>query len=149
MAFLPPPLTRRSRIEWHIALRAQRHHLRTSDANGLFDSAIRTIATCRQTIEDMLTYLRRFKCDNALTGEERVAERLIYIRFFDTAAAERSGNLHLQGATPAQLIFLEGEIARFVASGAWDDYGTCSKQWVSKRFLVPKPGVNQWLCIIE
>eukprot|EP00873_Tetraselmis_striata_P037565 jgi/Tetstr1/457829/TSEL_044374.t1 len=33
------------------------------------------------------TYLRRFKCKKALTGEERVAER-----FFETTAAERSSN---------------------------------------------------------
>eukprot|EP00873_Tetraselmis_striata_P022459 jgi/Tetstr1/442723/TSEL_030813.t1 len=64
----------------------------TADANDLLDSAIRTIATCGQAAEDRLTYLRRFKCKKALTGEERVAERLVYSRFFDTTAAERSGN---------------------------------------------------------
>eukprot|EP00873_Tetraselmis_striata_P042120 jgi/Tetstr1/462384/TSEL_007390.t1 len=64
----------------------------TADANDLLDSAIRTIATCGQAAEDRLTYLRRFKCKKALTGEERVAERLVYSRFFDTTAAERSSN---------------------------------------------------------
>eukprot|EP00873_Tetraselmis_striata_P014676 jgi/Tetstr1/434940/TSEL_023936.t1 len=64
----------------------------TADANDLLDSAILTIATCGQAAEDRLTYLRRFKCKKALTGEERVAERLVYSRFFDTAAAERSSN---------------------------------------------------------
>eukprot|EP00873_Tetraselmis_striata_P002462 jgi/Tetstr1/422726/TSEL_013523.t1 len=65
----------------------------TADANDLLDSAIRTIATCGQAAEDRLTYLRRFKCKKALTtGEERVAERLVYSRFFDTTAAERSNN---------------------------------------------------------
>eukprot|EP00873_Tetraselmis_striata_P012231 jgi/Tetstr1/432495/TSEL_021869.t1 len=39
-----------------------------------------------------LAYLRRFKCIKALTGEERVAERLLYSRFFDTTPAERSSN---------------------------------------------------------
>eukprot|EP00873_Tetraselmis_striata_P017844 jgi/Tetstr1/438108/TSEL_026731.t1 len=42
--------------------------------------------------EDRLTYLQRFKCKQALTGEERLAERLVYSRFFDTTAAERSSN---------------------------------------------------------
>eukprot|EP00873_Tetraselmis_striata_P008643 jgi/Tetstr1/428907/TSEL_018883.t1 len=64
----------------------------TADANDLLDSAIRTIATCGQAAEDRLTYLRRFKCKKALTGEERVAERFVYSRFFDTTAAERSNN---------------------------------------------------------
>eukprot|EP00873_Tetraselmis_striata_P012995 jgi/Tetstr1/433259/TSEL_022547.t1 len=64
----------------------------TADANDLLDSAIRTIATCGQAAENRLTYLRRFKCKKALTGEERVAERLVYSRFFDTTAAERSNN---------------------------------------------------------
>eukprot|EP00873_Tetraselmis_striata_P024520 jgi/Tetstr1/444784/TSEL_032632.t1 len=167
----------------------------TADANDLLDSAIRTIATCGQADEDRLTYLRRFKCKKALTGEERVAERLVYSRFFDTTAADRAlqqwrrrllqrhgrqktrdigasdqvlrwiqegvripfrhsrppPNFHngisMQDATPAQLAFLEGELARFVESGAWE-FGTC-RNWVSRLFLVPKPGVNQWRCIID
>eukprot|EP00873_Tetraselmis_striata_P035598 jgi/Tetstr1/455862/TSEL_042651.t1 len=247
----------------------------TADANDLLDSAIRTIATCGHAAEDRLTYLRRFKCKKALTGEERVAERLVYSRFFDITAAERSSNgvdgllnamddkrleviLHqaakaqaaaqfkgggsggsgggsgnirvkeqeraehadratkeradknkskdkdkIKGkpqpgnparntttpqteeqnwrcappfrvmlpkfklhATPraaamaaigktsgraiksyAPLTFLEGELARFVESGAWE-FGTCRK-WVSSLFLVPKPGVNQWRCITD
>eukprot|EP00873_Tetraselmis_striata_P018437 jgi/Tetstr1/438701/TSEL_027250.t1 len=49
----------------------------TADANDLLDSTIRTIATCGQAAEDRLTYLRRFKCKKALTGEERVAECLV------------------------------------------------------------------------
>eukprot|EP00873_Tetraselmis_striata_P046304 jgi/Tetstr1/466568/TSEL_011070.t1 len=63
----------------------------TADANDLLDSAIRTIATCGHAAEDRLTYLRRFKCKKALTGEERDAERLVYSHFFDTTA-ERSNN---------------------------------------------------------
>eukprot|EP00873_Tetraselmis_striata_P041649 jgi/Tetstr1/461913/TSEL_006991.t1 len=209
----------------------------TADANDLLDSAIRTIATCGQAVEDRLTYLRRFKCKKALTGEEQVAEHLVYSRFFDTTAAERSSNgvdgllnamddkglevslhqaakaqaaaqfkgsgsgesgggsgnirikeqeraKHADRATKeradknkdktrsrailspatlrgrllprrlprsrtddAQLIFREGELARFVASGAWE-LGTCRK-WVSRLFLVPKPGVIPWRCIID
>eukprot|EP00873_Tetraselmis_striata_P009064 jgi/Tetstr1/429328/TSEL_019246.t1 len=53
----------------------------------------------------------------------------------------------MQDAILAQLAFLEGELARFVAPGAWR-YGTNNK-WVSRLFLVPKPGVNQWPCIID
>eukprot|EP00873_Tetraselmis_striata_P046504 jgi/Tetstr1/466768/TSEL_011238.t1 len=178
-------------------------------------------------------------CKKALTGEERVAERLVYSRFFDTAAADRSSNgvdgllnalddkrlvvslqqaakaqaaaqfkgsgsggsgggsggtirikeqeraehadratkeradknkdkdkikgkasaqqpfekdyypedrgaeltnrpppnfhngISMQDATPAQLTFLEGELARFVESCAWE-FGTCRK-WASQR----------------
>eukprot|EP00873_Tetraselmis_striata_P012338 jgi/Tetstr1/432602/TSEL_021972.t1 len=44
-------------------------------------------------------------------------------------------NCRMQDATPAQLTFLEGELARFVESGAWE-LGTCRK-WPtrSKRYL--------------
>eukprot|EP00873_Tetraselmis_striata_P039898 jgi/Tetstr1/460162/TSEL_005478.t1 len=74
-------------------LRAKNATVRdTADANDLLDSAIRTIATCGQAAEDRLTYLRRYKCKKAFTGEERVAEPLVYSRFFDTTAAERSSN---------------------------------------------------------
>eukprot|EP00873_Tetraselmis_striata_P019945 jgi/Tetstr1/440209/TSEL_028560.t1 len=74
-------------------LRAENDTARdTADADNPLDSAIRTIATCGQVAEDRLTYLRRFKCKKALTGKERVAERLVYSRFFDTTAAERSSN---------------------------------------------------------
>eukprot|EP00873_Tetraselmis_striata_P007152 jgi/Tetstr1/427416/TSEL_017580.t1 len=62
----------------------------TADANDLLDSAIRTIATCGQTVEGRLIYLRRFKYKNVLAGEERVAERLVYSRVFDTTAKERA-----------------------------------------------------------
>eukprot|EP00873_Tetraselmis_striata_P045958 jgi/Tetstr1/466222/TSEL_010780.t1 len=77
-----------------VTLRAKNAAARdTADANDLLGSAIRTIATCGQAAEDRVTYLRRFKCKNALTGEERVAERLVYSRFFDTStAAERSSD---------------------------------------------------------
>eukprot|EP00873_Tetraselmis_striata_P012844 jgi/Tetstr1/433108/TSEL_022440.t1 len=67
----------------------------TADADDppLLDSAIRTIATCGQAVEDRLTYLRRFMYMKAFTaGEERAAERLIYSRLFDTTAAKRSNN---------------------------------------------------------
>eukprot|EP00873_Tetraselmis_striata_P043498 jgi/Tetstr1/463762/TSEL_008578.t1 len=65
----------------------------TADANDLLDSEICAIATCGQAANDRLTYLRCFKCKKAPTGEERVAdERLVYIRFLDTTAAERSSN---------------------------------------------------------
>eukprot|EP00873_Tetraselmis_striata_P006287 jgi/Tetstr1/426551/TSEL_016849.t1 len=64
----------------------------TADANDLLDSAICTIAMCGQAAQDRLAYLRRFKCKKVLTGKERVAERLVYSRFFDTTAAERSSN---------------------------------------------------------
>eukprot|EP00873_Tetraselmis_striata_P018382 jgi/Tetstr1/438646/TSEL_027197.t1 len=99
-----------------------------------------------------LAYLRRFKCKKTLTGEERVAERLVYSRFFDTTAAERSSNgvdglLNALDDKQLEVTFLEGELARFAESSAWE-FRTCRK-WVSRLFLVPKPGVNQWRCIID
>eukprot|EP00873_Tetraselmis_striata_P043002 jgi/Tetstr1/463266/TSEL_008191.t1 len=64
----------------------------TADTNGLLDSAICTITTCSHVGEDRLTYLRRFKCRKARQQEYVVAERLVYNRFSDTAATERSNN---------------------------------------------------------
>jgi hypothetical protein len=43
--------------------------------------------------EARLTYIRRFKAKKILTGEERVAERLVYTRCFDTFASDRGGNV--------------------------------------------------------
>eukprot|EP00873_Tetraselmis_striata_P023763 jgi/Tetstr1/444027/TSEL_031967.t1 len=149
----------RSRTPWqNVAARD------TADADDRLDSAVCTIATCGHAAEDKLTYLRRFKCKKALTGEERVAERLVYFRFLDTTAAERSSNgvdallnalddkqlegvripfkhnrpppnfhngISMQDATtPAQLTFLEGELGRFVESGAME-FGTFRK-WMSR-----------------
>eukprot|EP00873_Tetraselmis_striata_P007665 jgi/Tetstr1/427929/TSEL_018004.t1 len=58
---------------------------------GVFTAAAHAALT-DAAAEDRLAYLRRFKCKKALTGEERVAERLVYSRFFDTTVAERSSN---------------------------------------------------------
>jgi hypothetical protein len=43
--------------------------------------------------EARLTYIRRFKAKKILTGEERVAERLVYTSCFDTIASDRKGNV--------------------------------------------------------
>jgi hypothetical protein len=58
----------------------------------IIDAAVRTHKAVTQAVESRLTYVRRFKGKKALTGEERVAERLVYSRFFDTQAAGRSTN---------------------------------------------------------
>eukprot|EP00873_Tetraselmis_striata_P023764 jgi/Tetstr1/444028/TSEL_031967.t2 len=113
----------RSRTPWqNVAARD------TADADDRLDSAVCTIATCGHAAEDKLTYLRRFKCKKALTGEERVAERLVYFRFLDTTAAERSSNgvdalLNALDDKQLELTFLEGELGRFVESGAME-FGT-------------------------
>jgi hypothetical protein len=44
-------------------------------------------------------------------------------------------------ATPAQLKFLNSELPRFEACGAWER--SHSPRYVSRIFLVPKPGHNQ------
>eukprot|EP00873_Tetraselmis_striata_P010674 jgi/Tetstr1/430938/TSEL_020694.t1 len=46
----------------------------------------------------------------------------------------------MEDATPDQLRFKDEELARFLASGAWEERH-CSR-WVSRLFLVPNPGVN-------
>jgi hypothetical protein len=43
--------------------------------------------------EAQLTYIRRFEAKKILGGEERLAERLVYTRCFDTIAADRGGNV--------------------------------------------------------
>eukprot|EP00873_Tetraselmis_striata_P021425 jgi/Tetstr1/441689/TSEL_029913.t1 len=50
-------------------------------------------------------------------------------------------------ATPTQLEFMDGELARFPAVGAWER-GYCAK-WLSRMFLVPKHGTNKWRLIID
>jgi hypothetical protein len=42
--------------------------------------------------EERLIYLRRIKCKKIMSGEERVAERFVYVYscFFDTQIGERS-----------------------------------------------------------
>jgi hypothetical protein len=50
-------------------------------------------------------------------------------------------------ATPAQLEFLDSELARFEACRAWER--THNSRYVSHMFLVPKPGHNQWRLIID
>jgi hypothetical protein len=50
-------------------------------------------------------------------------------------------------ATPAQLEFLNSELPRFEACGAWER--SDNLRYVSRMFLVPKPGCNQWRLIID
>ena len=50
-------------------------------------------------------------------------------------------------ATPTQLEFMDGELSRFLSSGAWEPGH--SHRWVSRLFLVPKPGHNKWRLIID
>jgi hypothetical protein len=53
----------------------------------------------------------------------------------------------MMDATPAQLEFLDSELARFEACGAWE----CSHnpRYVSRMFFVPKPRHNQCRLIID
>jgi hypothetical protein len=50
-------------------------------------------------------------------------------------------------ATPAQLEFLNSELPRFEACGAWER--SDNPRYVSRMFLVPKPGCNKWRLIID
>jgi hypothetical protein len=48
----------------------------------------------------------------------------------------------LLDATPEQLTFVEAELARFVETETWER--TICSTYVSRLFLVAKPGNNQW-----
>jgi hypothetical protein len=50
-------------------------------------------------------------------------------------------------ATPAQREFLKSELPRFEACRAWER--SDNPRYVSRMFLVPKPGHNQWRLIID
>jgi hypothetical protein len=50
-------------------------------------------------------------------------------------------------ATLAQLEFLDSELPRFEACGAWER--AHNSRYVSHMFLVPKPNHNQWRLIID
>jgi hypothetical protein len=50
-------------------------------------------------------------------------------------------------ATPSQLQFLNSELPRFEACGAWER--SHNPRYVSRMFLVPKHGHNQWRLIID
>jgi hypothetical protein len=65
----------------------------TTYAYSLVDAALRTNQAVASAGEARLTYIRRFKAKKILTGEERVAERLVYSRCFDTVASDRGGNV--------------------------------------------------------
>jgi hypothetical protein len=62
-------------------------------AYSLVDAALRTHQAVASAGEMRLTNIRRFKAKKILTGEERVAERLVYTRCFDTVASDRGGNV--------------------------------------------------------
>jgi hypothetical protein len=50
-------------------------------------------------------------------------------------------------ATQGHLEFLNSELPCFEACGAWE--GSHNPRYVSRMFLVPKPGHNQWRLIID
>jgi hypothetical protein len=65
----------------------------TTYAYSLVDAALRTHQGVASAGEARLTYIRRFKAKKILTGEEGVAERLVYTRCFDTIAFDRGGSV--------------------------------------------------------
>jgi hypothetical protein len=65
----------------------------TTYAYSLLDAALRTHQTVALGGEARLTYIRRFQAKKILTGEERVAERLVYTRCLYTIASDRGGNV--------------------------------------------------------
>eukprot|EP00873_Tetraselmis_striata_P008552 jgi/Tetstr1/428816/TSEL_018803.t1 len=71
----------------------------------------------------------------------------VRIPFGNGPPAPFNQRVSMEDATPDQLRFKDEELARFLASGAWEE-GHCSR-WVSRLLLVPKPGVNKWRLIID
>jgi hypothetical protein len=53
----------------------------------------------------------------------------------------------MKGATQPQLDFLSTELPRFEACGAKER--AYSTRYISRMFVVPKPGVNKWRLIID
>lgn len=53
----------------------------------------------------------------------------------------------LLDASPAQLSFLNTELSRLESEGAWEK--STNPRWVSRMFLVPKPGTNKWRLIVD
>jgi hypothetical protein len=68
-------------------------HDETTYAYSLVDAALRTHQAVASTGEARLTYIRRFKAKKILTGEECVAERLVYTRCFAIVTSDRGGNV--------------------------------------------------------
>jgi hypothetical protein len=62
-------------------------------AYSLIPAALRTHQAMALAGEARLTYIMRYKAKKILTGKERVAERLVYSRYFDTIASDRVGNI--------------------------------------------------------
>jgi hypothetical protein len=56
-------------------------------------------------------------------------------------------DISMLDATPAQLEFLNSELPRFEACVAWERAD--NPRYVSRMFLVPKPGCNQWRLNID
>jgi hypothetical protein len=65
----------------------------TAYAYSLVNAALRTHQAVASAGEARLSYIMRFKAKKILTGEERVAERLVYTRCVDTVASDRGGNV--------------------------------------------------------
>jgi hypothetical protein len=65
----------------------------TTYAYSLVDAALRTHQALASAGEARLTYIKRFNAKKILTGEEHVAERLVYTRCFDTVASDLGGNV--------------------------------------------------------
>eukprot|EP00873_Tetraselmis_striata_P029107 jgi/Tetstr1/449371/TSEL_003882.t1 len=65
-----------------------------NDALNLLDTALRTFAAVGDAHEARVIYLRCFEAKEAVTGEEQVAERLIYsFEILDPAEHEHSANV--------------------------------------------------------
>ena len=73
--------------------------------------------------------------------------RGVRIKFTRRPPAPFNLGRSLDNLTPAQLQWWRGERERLMAAGAWEP-ATCGN-YVSKAFLVPKPGKNKWRVVLD
>jgi hypothetical protein len=81
--------------------------------------------------EARLTYIRRFKAKKILTGEERVAERLVYTHCFDTVASDRGGNV------------VDGLLSTMEDKRLEVSITTTAKAQATAQFKADKPGPDR------
>lgn len=74
-------------------------------------------------------------------------QRGVRLRFTRRPPQEFHKGGSLKNLTPPQKLWWEKERARLMAAGAWEP--ATSARFVSKAFLVPKPGVNSWRLVLD
>jgi hypothetical protein len=116
------------------------------------DGVTRHADSCTQELEYMSHHVRRNWQAWKHVGES--GKVLKWIREGETIPflnnrppTPFNQGVSLLDVTPTQLTFVEAELARFVANGAWEP-STCG-QYVFILCLVAKPGISRWRFIAD